>query len=165
MSKQDAILLAELEDANGNVTAERVVEAARAEDHEWHHRFEWNDTEAARRFRIDQARTLIRTVRYERKTATATFRSVAYVRDPAADPREQSYVSVIRLRADADRARDALIAESARIASALRRARELANVLELEREVSAMLQQTEGITAMLRAANNHPGASPDAPAS
>lgn len=157
--KRDLELLSELESESGNVTPERVVEVARDPDHDWHGRFLWDDTEAAHRFRLGQARALIRSVRYERKTATAVYRSVAYVRDPSAEGREQSYISVLQLRTDQDRARDVLIAEFQRVASALRRARELAAVLALEDEVVALLTQTEGIAAILQAGNDHaPGA-------
>jgi hypothetical protein len=54
------------------------------------------------------------------------------------------------LRTDADRARSVLIAEFSRVASALRRAREIAVALSLEGEVAAMLAQVEGLTAVLR---------------
>jgi hypothetical protein len=158
MSKRDAIILADLEDEAGKVTAEKVVSAARAPDHEWHGRFEWNDSKAAARYRLDQARTLIRSIKFERKSATATVRSIAYVRDPSAAADQQAYVSVARLRTDEEGARDVLIQEFSRIASTLRRVRELARMLELEDQVASMLQQTEGLTDMLRSANRHGGA-------
>lgn len=47
----------------GKLHAEAVVEAARPDDSPLHDYFEWNDDAAAAKFRIVQARELIRTVR------------------------------------------------------------------------------------------------------
>lgn len=49
----------EIEKRDGAITPEAVVEEARPEDSPLHDDFEWNDTEAARKFRIDQARKMI----------------------------------------------------------------------------------------------------------
>lgn len=57
-------ILAELtqirEQHNGNLLAEDVVEFARNENTALHSEFEWDDTEAARQYRLDQARRIIR---------------------------------------------------------------------------------------------------------
>lgn len=42
-----------------------VVRVARAPDHPLHSRFEWDDTKAAHKWRLDQARELIASVRVE----------------------------------------------------------------------------------------------------
>jgi hypothetical protein len=47
----------------GELTPEIVVEAATPEDHPLHDRFEWDDTEAARRYRLVQGGELLRAVR------------------------------------------------------------------------------------------------------
>ncbi len=53
----------------GLLTAESVVEAAKDEASPLHALFEWDDTEAARLFRVQQARQTIRAfVRYEPRT-------------------------------------------------------------------------------------------------
>ena len=49
----------EIEKRDGAITPEAVVEEARSEDSPLHDDFEWNDTEAARKYRIDQARKMI----------------------------------------------------------------------------------------------------------
>jgi hypothetical protein len=49
--------------AHGVVTPEQVVEDARAEDHVLHREFEWDNDEAAHRYRLSQARQLIRSVK------------------------------------------------------------------------------------------------------
>lgn len=47
------------EQNNGLLKAEQVVEAARDENSSLHSRFEWDDTEAAEKFRLIQARMII----------------------------------------------------------------------------------------------------------
>ncbi len=54
---------------NGRLIPESVEEAAKAKSHALHPFFEWNDTVAARAYRIDQARQLIRLIRVEDDTA------------------------------------------------------------------------------------------------
>ena len=50
----------------GELTAEAVVEEASSVDSVLHPLFEWDDDEAARRYRLDQARGLIRRVKITR---------------------------------------------------------------------------------------------------
>lgn len=52
-----------LYEAHGDLTPSMVVEAARPEDHPLHGRFEWDDEKAGDKFRLHQARQLIRSVR------------------------------------------------------------------------------------------------------
>ena len=47
----------------GRLTAAAVVEAARPENSPLHSQFEWNDEEAAEKYRLTQARALIRRVK------------------------------------------------------------------------------------------------------
>jgi len=151
MSKaDDARVLAELEDADGTVTATRVVDAARDIDHPFHSRFEWDDTIASEKFRQQQARTLIRSIRYVTRTDHSVVRSVRYVRSPDAEPREQRYVSVVRLRQDEDAARSALVAEFARVAALLRRAKDLSQTLGLSDQIDAVIGHVDELAVLLR---------------
>lgn len=52
-------------DRFGRLTPTVVVEAATPEDAPLHSRFEWNDRVAGHKYRLDQARELIRSVRVE----------------------------------------------------------------------------------------------------
>jgi len=52
----------------GNLTASSVVVAAQADDHPLHVCFEWDDSVAGHKYREDQARELIRSVRVTYKT-------------------------------------------------------------------------------------------------
>ncbi len=129
----------------GRLTPDDVVADARDPASPTHSYFTWDDTKAAEAYRIDQARSLITMVRVVIKVEHTTIRSVCYVRDPALDNTTQGYVSVKRLRTDADAARDALVAEFSRVADMLRRARELAVALHATEEVEALLASVVGL--------------------
>ena len=94
---------------------------------------------------IEQARDLITSIRIVVKTEHTNVSAVYYVRDPAAKSGEQGYVSVTKVRTDADMAREVLVAEFGRVADMLRRARELAAALEAQSEVEALLQGVVGL--------------------
>ena len=58
--------LAALSDkAGGELTPKAVVEAAADPKHVLHRHFEWNDKAAAEKYRLDQAREIIRCIRVE----------------------------------------------------------------------------------------------------
>jgi hypothetical protein len=138
--------LAELEAANsGSLTADAVVADARKEDSPLHAYFNWDVEQAAYQHWLDQARALITSVRVEMKSEGVTVRSVCYVRDPRAPSDQQGYISVERLRAHKDLARDALVSEFGRVADMLRRARELAAALDVKEEVEALLTNVVGL--------------------
>lgn len=56
-------------DENGDLTPALVVDAARDEDHPLHDRFDWDDSDAAEKWRINQAAHLIRSVKVTREIA------------------------------------------------------------------------------------------------
>jgi hypothetical protein len=134
--------LAKLEAANGGVlTPDSVVADAKRKDSPLHRFFTWDIKAAAAAYWVQQARTLITSVRIERRTDTTVISSVYYVRDPNAPSEKQGYVSVKTLQTDEEMARVALIQEFARVGDLLRRARELAAVLEQEDRVDALVRQ------------------------
>lgn len=69
----------------GALTPEHVVQAASAEDHPLHDRFEWDDAAAGEKYRLSQARQLIRVVR---QAYTDQHGNPADVRTFHAIPRE-----------------------------------------------------------------------------
>jgi hypothetical protein len=56
-------ILQEIYQERGRLTAHDVLEEARVPGHPLHSRFEWDDSVAAERYRLDQARQLIREVK------------------------------------------------------------------------------------------------------
>jgi hypothetical protein len=127
------------------LTPNDVLEDARRPESPLHEYFEWDESKAAQAHRLDQARTLIRSVKIivttERRVVTAPY----YVRDPDADGDDQGYVSVPKLMTNADIAREALVAEFARASALLQRARDLAAVLGLEGDVDAIIGTIETV--------------------
>lgn len=131
-----------LENEHGRLTPEYVLEEAAIETSPLHGCFEWDDSVAAHKHRLDQARRLIRSVKVVVTTTTRVISTVRYGRDPQAAP-GQGYVSVEQLRSEPDNARAFLRHEFSRAAAHLRRAEDLAEVLGLRHEVTAVRQSVE----------------------
>lgn len=64
--------LAEIRERRGALTAAVVLEEARDPANPLHNRFEWDDSEAAERYRLEQARNIIRSARIVYKDPTET---------------------------------------------------------------------------------------------
>lgn len=73
----------------GQLTPAAVVEAATPEDHPLHHRFEWDDAVAGHKYRLTQAKQLIRVVK---ETYVDRSGSPEEVRFFHAIPREEGMV-------------------------------------------------------------------------
>jgi hypothetical protein len=129
----------------GRLTPDDVLADAQDPSSPTHAYFTWDDSKAGHAYRLEEARTLITSVRVVFRTETTTVTSVAYVRDPSVNGNEQGYVAVARLRSNTDAARDALVAEFTRVADMLRRARELAVALHATEDVEALLQSVVGL--------------------
>lgn len=90
-------------DPDGLLRPEVVVAKASVEESPLHSFFLWDDSEAAHRFRLSQARQLIRTVTFVRETGTPGYVSVVLTRE-GKNPR-RGYLPVD----DAVRHRDAVV--------------------------------------------------------
>ena len=101
-----------LEDRRGRLTPEQVVEAARDESSPLHECFEWDDGKAAHKYRVEQARDLLKRVKIEVEYHETTIKVVGYVRDPEAPSGDQGYRSTMRItkRGAADMMRSELAA-------------------------------------------------------
>jgi hypothetical protein len=87
-----------LESRSGKLSPLDVVEAARAKDSPIHGCFDWDDTEAANKWRLEQARELIRRVKIEIQYEETTIRTVKYVRDLNEKPDECGYQNLMKTR-------------------------------------------------------------------
>jgi hypothetical protein len=83
---------------SGKLTPEMVIDAAADKNSPLHECFTWDNSEAAAKWRIEEARELIRSVRIEVQVEERTIRSVAYVHDPRNEQGDSGYVGVIRLK-------------------------------------------------------------------
>jgi hypothetical protein len=147
--------LRELE-RDGRLIPSEVVDSARDPDSPLHSHFEWDNDEAAEKYRLSQARTLIRTVKLMVTVHEVPVSVPYYVRDPEADAQQAGYRSVISLRREEDTARAAIVDAMKRVSNAVRHAKQLAAVLgvaddlehidSLARGVSQRVE-TEGATA------------------
>lgn len=73
-----ATAIRELAERKGTLTAEIVLEAAKPKNSPLHSHFDWNDTAAARKYRLIQAAELIRRIKVEYEisdTKTVTIRA------------------------------------------------------------------------------------------
>lgn len=130
-----------LADANkGILTPENVVVAARPRDSVLHGHFTWSNATAADAHRLNEARTLIRSVRVDVKIDRVIVEAPYFVRDPSLAP-SQGYRSLGRLQNDEDRAREVVVSEFKRASAALSRAKAIAAVLNMSSEIEVLEQQ------------------------
>jgi len=120
-----AAWLRTIEDKHGRLAPAIVEEEARPEDSPGHPYFTWDDAEAASAFRLEQARTLIRRVKFEVWYEDEPMRVVLYVAEPDAD--EAMYLSVPKIR-QKGQAVGVMAAELARILGNVNRSLGIARV-------------------------------------
>ncbi len=130
-----AIALKALERDDGRLLPEDVVLAAREPNSPLHRHFTWDDTEAARLRRLDEARALIRSVRVIHTVHKIDVRVPSYVRDPEADAKAAGYRNIANVRTEADQARAAIVNEMERVVAAVQRAKAIAAVLGVDDQV------------------------------
>ena len=135
---------------NGKLTPELVVRAAQAKSSPLHDYFDWDDKIAGARWRLEQARELIRSVKIDITTSTVTIPAPLFIRDPNMSSDDQGYMSVVRLRSDQQMAREAVVAEFDRAGAALARAKAVAAALNLENEVEQLYQQVTKLADKVR---------------
>lgn len=136
-----------LEDADGRLTPEMVVEDARRKDSPLHDLFEWDKSKAAMMTWLHQARVVIGAVRIAVTTTTSTVKAPVYVHDPDADG--QGYRSVVSLRKDPEKALESLRYTLEIACGHLRRALDLAEQFGLQGEIDALLEQIVGLQRTL----------------
>jgi hypothetical protein len=141
--------LTRLLDVHGVLHPEAVVQAAREPGSPLHKHFTWDDAAAAHAHRLDQARTLIRTVKIEVVSETISLSVPAFVTAPG---ERSGYRLLERVRDDREAARQAMLTEVERAQSALRRAQVvaaglglLAPVTDAMERVSVLREVAQGI--------------------
>ena len=127
----------------GRLTPANVMHDARNLKSPQHDQFEWDDGKASEQYRLDQARTLIRTVRLEIRTERRIISTVRYVRDPSANQFEQGYVDVTSLRNNKTLAYEALEDELKRAKVSMDRALDFAETLNMRDMVDQIIEHIE----------------------
>jgi hypothetical protein len=136
----------------GRLTPDAVVEAARDPLNPLHAEFEWDNQKAAHRFRVEQARTIIASVRMVVIEESRVLVAPAYVRDPDARTGEQGYVRTATLSTDRERSRGALKNEIARADAYIQRVAMLAAAFGLDGEVQDVRERLALVAKALVAA-------------
>ena len=85
-----------LETREGRLSPPDVVTEAQNPDSLLHEFFEWDDGIAGAKYRLEQARTLIRRVKFEILVDEVTVQSVRYISEPDKD--ESMYVAQPKIR-------------------------------------------------------------------
>lgn len=137
--------------AGGKITPEQLVEAARSEGSPLHRYFEWDDKEAADKYRLMQARTLIRSCKFNVTVNNRKVELPLYSRDPEADTGDQGYVETARIRGQEDLAREIIVTEFKRAATQLRKARHLAMYFQMTEEVDDLIEGIVGLQTRIEA--------------
>ena len=149
----------------GKLTAAETLEAARDPNSPIHCEFEWNDALASEKFRLGQARELIRSVKIETwfnrgevKTISvqqlsteemAEFRKKTalpvFVRDPELAPDVQGYIMTEVAASHEQTARAVIRAEISRVMSCLQRAQAFADYFDMASEVEYIAARAKAL--------------------
>lgn len=125
MTKAQVEFIQSLE-RDGEITPDELVEAAHPEESPIHDMFTWDDSEAARKHRVNEARSALARVRVSITYEQYEVKVPTYVRDVRVPAREQGYVRGVTLRTHEDAVQDLLEREFQQIAARVRRGRALA---------------------------------------
>lgn len=131
----------------GVLTPQAVVEAARDPRSPLHDRFTWDDSEAANKQRLHEARTLIRSVKVVITTNRVQVKAPVYVRDPQASAKEQGYLKLQTLKRKKDLAYEAALAEFRRADSCLERAQAITFAVGLGGDIEDL---RAGLSALVK---------------
>lgn len=139
-------------EAKGRLTPEAVVQDAKKPTSVLHSQFEWDDAQAARKWRLEQASYLIRsvTVVVEQQEQEEEARVIrAFVPISGADE-NRSYVPTMKALGDVEMRRQVLAqahSELGAVARKYRELQELSGVLQALDRVGELLQSSEGQAA------------------
>lgn len=134
----------------GKLTPEAVVEDATEASHPLHLFFTWDNEEAGHKYRLIEARALIRSVKIVVSTETKEYSAPAYVRDPNQGARQQGYIPLEGVQARSKSAHAVLAEEMGRIVSLIERAMPIAITLGLSKELEELLVRATTFTSRVR---------------
>jgi hypothetical protein len=149
LSEDAKQFIRELVNENGEITPQDLVEAARDDNTPIHGLFNWDDESAANEQRLNTARTILRRVTFARTTRSITLKVPAYIRNPNALARVQSYKLIEKIEQRSEEAREVLAMELKRIMGAIDRGRAIAGVLDLGDYFDEMLEMAQTVERIL----------------
>lgn len=130
-------------DRDGQIAPDDVLAAAEPADSPIHDWFTWDDSVAGHRYRLGEAREIIKRVRVnyiQSEPKVREIRVAEYIHDPDLPQGQQGYIRAGLLRTREESAMAALQAELDRVQSMVDRARMIAAQLGLEAECEAGLR-------------------------
>lgn len=141
---------------DGLLTPDDVLKDARSKSSPLHGWFDWDDSSAAHKHRLYQARRLINVieitpVRTERVELTVP----EYIRDPRQGDK-QGYRQTVAVRSDEELAKESLLYEFERAVGCLRRARAVASGLGLEAELEDLIAKTIHVQKQVQKRRSRP---------
>lgn len=151
MRNNEAIrsLLISLADA-GRLTPDEVLKRARPKDSPLHDIFEWNDSEAARKYRLNQARELISSFDISITINRVEVNVQQFVRDPNKSTEEQGYVSVTSIKSDSDEAREFVSRELSIAKTYVDKTERFAALLGLTKDIRSLSDQLSELSHSMR---------------
>lgn len=152
--------LERLRGPDGILRLEDVVAAAADESSPLHSHFEWDNTKAAHRYRLSQARALIRSVQIPLRISDIVFEAPAFVPASIAGG---GYRRLDQVPPGSPEARSVVVDELSRVAALLGRVRKVAAVLELEDEVDTLLAAATALSIKMKAAKDEKEAAESPP--
>jgi hypothetical protein len=135
------VALASIETATGELTDDAVVQAARDPGHVLHGYFDWDDTTAAAKWRLQQARRLITSVTVRVSFDEQTVVVPVYVRSPDALPHQQGYARVQVIAQDEAKVRATMRYEVSRAFASMKRARDLGTAMGVAQQLRVIVEQ------------------------
>ena len=144
------LALEELE-TKGRLVPTAVVEAAADPDSPLHNYFTWDNDEAAKAYRLEQARRLIRSIRVVIVEEDVRIVTPKYVRDVSREPSEQGYIAVREVVRDPEMQRPTMLYYFHAAEGALKRAASTAEALGYGDDCKAALAAVQKLLRRLDA--------------
>ena len=144
-----AAFINSLADEDGRVDPEVLVQAAKDPASPVHGDFDWDVQAAAKKHWLSTAQSLIRLVRITMTVENQTLVVPHYVPDPKRPSKSKKYVDITFAATNREMSRQIMLSEMDRIASAIRRAQDVATVLGhgLGDELDAWLGTVQSVRA------------------
>ena len=137
---------------DGILKPDAVIESAKDAKSPLHGFFDWDDSVAAAKWRIEQARELIRTVKLSVITERETIIAPYYIRDPRNTDNTQGYVATLQVKTERALAYEALAYEMNRLEAVISRVASLINALGLEKEIQRLTSNVAKLREKVNAA-------------
>jgi hypothetical protein len=114
----------------GRLAAEKVLDEAKSPRHPLHSEFEWNDKKAGHKYRLEQARELIRLVTISFVHHSVKICAPYYVKSPHVPANQQGHVALTSSEIQQADAVAILLAEIERVEGCVERGRAVAALLD-----------------------------------